>query len=176
MYRQGAGPRNKFYPSVCLWQVLHCHSKYKFMTTTLSAKLSKTCQKLVKNLSCLFPFIIHRGHCIATGLKREKRFCNNIIMIYTNDKGIIKTKKMGNINISSVVLVISHFVIISMEFLRNIIRETPFCGKKHIMTLEDCHDRFKITNRPILWVNGIVLTHCSMISVNIYIINGLFMH
>ena len=120
------------------------------MTTTLSAKLSKTCQKLVKNLSCLFPFIIHRGHCIATGLKREKSFCN--IMIYTKDKGIIKTKEMGNINISSVVLVISHFVIISMEFLRNITivpRETPFCGKKHIMTLEDCQDFFKITKWPI---------------------------
>ena len=59
--------------------------------------------------------------------KYKKRFCS--ITIYTNINGIIKTKKMGNIYISSVVLLISHFVIISMKFLRNIRivpQETPF--------------------------------------------------
>ena len=57
-------------------------------------------------------------------------------------KGKIETKKMGNINISSVVLVISHFVIISMECLRNI-RIVPWktpLVKKHIMTLKVCQN------------------------------------
>ena len=48
--------------------------------------------------------------------KYKKCFCS--ITIYTFIKGIIKAKKMGNIYISSEVLVISHFVIVSMEFFR----------------------------------------------------------
>ena len=82
--------------------------------------LSKTCH--------VYFLLLHiEGTAQQFNSKYKKRFYS--ITIYTNIKGIIKTKNMGNIYISSVVLVISHFGVISMEFLRNnriVPRETPF--------------------------------------------------